>query len=68
MSWRRDLRTFSGTIAIDGSLRGAAGKYAASGWAVVQWDHDGGLEPRYRDGRNMPVSLKVQRIIKRAVG
>ena len=32
---------FSGTISIDGSLRGAAGKYAASGWAVVQRDHDG---------------------------
>ena len=61
ISWRRSSRRLSGSIAIDGSLRGVAGKYAACDWAVVQMDHDGGLKPWYGVGGNMPLSFEVQR-------
>ena len=47
MSWKRNPRVYSEQIAIDVSFRGIAVKYAACGWAVVQMDHDGGLEPWY---------------------
>ena len=55
---------FTTQIAIDGSLREVGRMYSVCGWAAVQMNHDGGLEPWCGVGGNMPVSLEVQRTIK----
>ena len=65
-SWRRYPRLVLEIIAFDEFLTGVAAKYAACGWAVVQMDHDGGLEPWFGVGGNMPMSLDVQRAVERA--
>ena len=47
--WRKDaVYKCHGQIAVDGSLRVAAGEHAACGWAVVQLDVDGGDTLGYR--------------------
>ena len=52
-------------VATDGSLLGAAGKWRACGWAVVQLDYDeeGPLHGMYG---SMEAEYEVQRTIKRA--
>ena len=52
--------------AIDGCLRGITNQSAVCGWAVVQMDLDGGMTPRCGVGGILPISLEVQRTIKRA--
>ena len=53
-------------IAVDGSLRSVAGKYAACGWAVVQFDVVGSHTPWHGMYGTIPVYIEVQRTIKRS--
>ena len=39
-SWGMPAEGFKGHVTTDGSLLGAAGKWGACGWAVVQLDYD----------------------------
>ena len=63
---RRNPGSHSEVMAIDGSLRGVVGIFAACGWAVMQVDLGGGIEPWYGMCGIMPVELEVQRTLKRA--
>ena len=58
IGWSRNSRFF---IAIDGTFRVVAGRYAACGVTVVQMDHIEGLEPWFGVGGNVPTSFEVQR-------
>ena len=59
-------RRLQSHVATDGSLLGAAGKWRACGWSVVQLDFDGELGPLYGMYGSMERELEVQRTIKRA--
>ena len=48
--WDRNVRSYKGRTAIDGSSRGIVNKYATCGWAVVQVDVDGGSTATYGVG------------------
>ena len=56
---------FKGHVATDGSLLGAAGKWRACGWAVVQLDYDEEMGPLHGMYRAMEAEYEVQRTIKR---
>ena len=64
--WSRSLLTHRNHIAVDGSSREVAEKYAACGWAEVQFDVDGGNEPWFAVYGTMPEELYVQRTVERA--
>ena len=57
---------FKGHVATDSSLLGAAGKWGACGWSVVQLDYDGELGPFHGMYGSMEAEYDVQRTIKRA--
>ena len=65
-SWSMPAECFKGHVVTDGSLLGAAGKWRACGWAVVQLDYDEELGPLYGMYGSMNAELEVQRTIKRA--
>ena len=64
-SWSTPGEGFKGHVATDGSLQGTAGKWGASGWAVVQLDYDADLGPLRGMYGSMEAELEVQRTIKR---
>ena len=57
---------FKGHVATDGSLLGAAGKWGACGWSVVQLDYDEEMRPLHGMYGSMEEEFEVQRTIKRA--
>ena len=65
-SWCMPAEGFKGHVATDGSLLGAAGKWRACGWSVVQLDYDEELGPSHGLYGSMEVDFEVQRTIKRA--
>ena len=57
---------FKGHVATDGSLLGAAGKWRACGWSVVQLDYGEELGPLRGMCGSMEAEFEVQRTITRA--
>ena len=57
---------FKGHVATDSSLLGAAGKWRACGWAVVQLDYDEEMGPLHGMYGSMEAEYEVQRTIKGA--
>ena len=57
---------FRDHVATDGSLLGAAEKWRACGWSVVQLDQDGELGPMHGMYGTLEAELEVQRTIKRS--
>ena len=63
--WRKTPYKDQGTIFVDGSSRGFAGKYDASGWEVVQLEADGGDIPWYGMCGTILVYINVLRPMTR---
>ena len=65
-SWGTPAEGFKGHVATDCSLLGAAGKWRASRWAVVQLDYDEEMGPLHGMFGSIKAEYEVQRSIKRA--
>ena len=66
VSWGMQVEGLQGHVATDGTSLGAAGKWGACGWAVVQLDYDEEMGPLHGMFGSMEAEHEVQRTTKRA--